>query len=279
MVRTLKFTDAAKIPTWEVLGGPLSAPVSTCSVFGSRPDLWSSTDDDIKHNFGAGEKYDAKWNVASDGQWTTDYFFDTKITSRPGVLCRSSVYFHDLVVYGTDGAVRHAQFSDKTGWTPASNRGGKMVGEPVVVEVNGERIDFFGIGEDKHMYHFTWTSDGGYTPLEDAGGSFQSVPSVAVTGAGSRVDVVALGTNDRLQHRVLKGLTWASDWEDLGVFGNSAPLLVNITKTQPEKVGVFVVGERGEMNQTTWSASSNLSWKDLVWKGMGGNMTTEFSRN
>jgi hypothetical protein len=129
------------------------------------------------------------------------------------------------------------------------------------------------------MYHFTWTKDGGYTALEDAGGSFQSVPSVAVTGSGSRVDVVALGTNDRLQHRVLQGLKWASEWEDLDVFGNSAPLLVNITNTQPEKVGVFVVGFNGEVNQTTWSASSELSWRSLVWKGMGGNMTTEFYRS
>jgi hypothetical protein len=279
MVRTLKFVDADGIPAWEVLGGPLSAPISTCAVRGSRPDLFTSVDQDIAHNFGSGAGFDDGWSVASDSQWTRDVSFGTKILSRPGLLCRSSPFLHDLVVYGADGAVRHTQYSDATTWTPSVSRGGKFVGEPVVVEVNGERLDFFGIGEDKHMYHFTWTKDGGYTPLDDVGGSFQSVPSVAVTGSGSRVDVVALGTNDRLQHRVLRGFDWASEWEDLGVFGNSAPLLANITRTQPEKVAVFVVGVNGEVNQTTWSASSDLSWKSLVWKGMGGNMTAEFYRS
>jgi hypothetical protein len=171
------------------------------------------------------------------------------------------------------------QFSGETGWTPPTSRGGKFLGEPVVVEVNSERLDFFGIGEDKHMYHFTWSRGGGYTALEDVGGSFESVPSVAVTGSGPRLDVVALGTNDKLQHRVLQGSKWASDWEDLGVFGNSAPLLVNMTLTAPQKVGVFVIGEEGEVNQTTWSVTPDLSWKGLAWKGMGGSMTTEFYRN
>jgi len=75
-----------------------------------------------------------------------------KIASRLGVLCRSSLSVHDIVVYGEDGAVRYMQYSEPTAWTPPTNRGGKFVGEPVVVKVNGERLDFFGIGEDKHMY-------------------------------------------------------------------------------------------------------------------------------
>jgi hypothetical protein len=85
--------------------------------------------------------------------------------------------------------------------------------------------------------------------------------------------VVALETNDRLQHRVL------SEWEDLVVFGNKAPLLVNITMTEPEKVRVFVIGETGEVNQTTWTVGPELSWKDLSWEAMSGNMTKELYRN
>ncbi|KAK0644300.1 hypothetical protein B0T16DRAFT_460372 [Cercophora newfieldiana] len=279
MVRTAKFVDPSKIPEWELIGGPVSSVVSTCAVNGTRPDLWTSSGEAVAHNYGFGPGYDNAWNVQSQTGWPIDLSFGVKISSRPGVLCRSSPSVHDLVVYGEDGAVRHMQYSETAGWTPSTNRGGKFLGEPVVVEVNGERLDFFGIGEDKRMYHFTWTKDGGYTLLEDVGGSFQSVPSVAVTGRGSRLDVLALGANDHLQHRVLQGSRWASEWEDLGVFGNSAPLLVNMTRTEPEKVGVFVIGAAGEVNQTTWTASSDLSWKNLIWKGMGGSMTTEFYRN
>jgi hypothetical protein len=73
---------------------------------------------------------------------------------------------HDIVVYREDVAVRHRQSGETTGWTLPTNRGGKFLGEPVLVKVNGERLEFFGIGEGKHMYHFTWTKRGGYIALE-----------------------------------------------------------------------------------------------------------------
>ncbi|KAK0617503.1 hypothetical protein B0T14DRAFT_525324 [Immersiella caudata] len=128
------------------------------------------------------------------------------------------------------------------------------------------------------MYYGAWSKREGHAPLVNLGGSFQSVPSAVATRQGDRVDVVALGTGDTLMHRVLVGGRWTANWEDLGVFGNSAPLAVNLT-TNPEAVSLFVLGTNGEMNQTVWQVSEELSWKALRWSSMGGNLTASYFRS
>jgi hypothetical protein len=233
----------------------------------------------VAHNFLYNATLDLFWSEGRNVAWQGSAEFGTLVKGgRPGVVCRQKEYMHDVVVFGEpDGAVRHSTWSQGSDWTQPVNRGGKFQGEPLVVGVGNERFDFFGVGEDKAMYHFVWTERGGYTVLENLGGSFVSVPSAAVTG-GERLDVVALGSNGTLLHRVLQGLKWANEWEDLGVFASSAPLLVNFTmkSTAVEKVAMFVVGKGGEVNHTTWTASLDLSWKNLVWTSLGGNMTAKF---
>ena len=132
-------------------------------------------------------------------------------------------------------------------------------------------FDFLGVGEDRAIHHFMWTAAGGFTPLENLGGSFASVLSAAVTG-GDRIDVVALGTSDTLQNRALTGTKRADGWEDLGAFADSAPLLVNATikPAGVEEVALFVVGNGGEVNHTTRTVSSDLSWKNLGWTNLVG---------
>ena len=261
------------------VGGPMAGPVAVCLVNGARPDLWSVALTGVAHNYLSNTTVDLFRHQGSNVAWQGSADFGTLVKGgRPGVVCRQNEYLHDLVVFGeADGAVRHSTWSFNSLWTQPVNRGGKFQGEPLLVGVGNDRFDFFGIGEDKAMYHFAWTERGGYTVLENLGGSFVSVPSAAVT-RGERLDVVALGSSGTLQHRVLQGLKWANDWEDLGVFANSAPLLVNITmkSTAVEKVAMFVVGKGGEVNQTMWTASLDLSWKNLVWTSLGGNMTAKF---
>lgn len=265
------------------VGGPAAGPIAVCLVNGTRPDLWTVAVTGLAHNFGnfSAAAPDSFWSQGRNTAWQGSAEFSTVIKGgRPGVVCRRDDFMHDVVVYGeADGAVRHSTWSKDTGWTRPVNRGGKFQGEPLVVGVGNDRFDFFGVGEDRAMYHFVWTVVGGFTTLENLGGSFASVPSAAVTG-GRRIDIVALGTSGTLQHRALRGLEWVNDWEDLGVLGTSAPLLVNVTiaSTGTDKVGVFVVGRGGEVNQTMWTASSEPSWKNLVWAGLGGNVTTEFLR-
>jgi hypothetical protein len=261
------------------VGGPAAGPVAVCLVNGARPDLWAVALTGVAHNYGGDNATDVFWSQGRNVPWQGSAEFDTLVRGgRPGVVCRRDAFLHDVVVYGeADGAVLHSAWSEPTGWTRPVNRGGKFQGEPLVVAVGNNRFDFFGIDEDKAMRHFMWTAAGGFTPLENLGGSFASVPSAAVTGR-DRIDVVALGTSDTLQHRTLTGTKWADGWEDLNVFADSAPLLVNVTikPAGVEEVAVFVVGKGGEVNHTTWTVSSDLSWKNLVWSSLGGNMTTQF---
>ena len=46
---------------------------------------------------------------------------------------------------------------------------------------------------------------------------------VLVTTTG-RLDVLAVGTDDKLKHRAMI----QGDWEDLGIFANSAPYAVEL---------------------------------------------------
>jgi len=280
-VQMKRFNSTEPPSQWEDLAGPVVSAIGACAINDTRPDIWVTSGKNPGHNF-----LDPKgvfWAPGLSEKWQGSVDFGTALTARPGVVCRPDEYFHDLVVYSEiDKSVRHATFRDRGGWTRPSNRGGKFLGEPVVVASGSERFDFFGIGEgDAAMYHFSWSKSGGYTELMNVGGSFESVPAVVSTGTDAevRIDVLALGSNDRLQHRVLQGTQWSSEWENLGVFGNSAPTMVNITNVTPARVGIFVLGEGGEVNQTAWTVSSDLSWKDLVWRGMGGDMTTGYYRD
>jgi hypothetical protein len=282
MVRTLKFTDAGQTQ-WEDLGGPAMSVVGTCSPNSTRPDLWTTTEKEIAHNFGIGTGFNAGWSVPSSNEWPRDVSFKTTLQpTRPGVVCGESPRIHDIVMYGVDGAVRHLQFNEEAGtglWTAPTFKGGKFIGEPAVAMVISGAVYFFGIGQDRRMYHFQWWRSTGYTELMDLGGSFKSAPSALGSRWGPRVHIVALGTNGHVHHMSVDSSN-RTDWEDLGVFGNSAPLLADMGgNVLPQKVGVFVVGSNGEVNQTTLTDWNAPSWKGLVWKGIGGNMTTSFYRN
>lgn len=155
-----------------------------------------------------------------------------------------------------------------------ANLGGSFQGEPVVISVGTNRIHFFGIGQDgAAMHHFGFNSDTQkYTKLVNLGGSFQSVASAVATSNNTRLDVVALGTNGNLRHRAL------SEWEDL-VVGWSAPISVKLGKNLPERVGIYVVGFDGRIYQTVATVGEGqVSWRNLTWTSMGGDITTAFYR-
>jgi len=222
-------------------------------------------------------------DLSPSWQLSADWKADPTSKGRPAVACRADDFGHDLMIYdGTGKNAKYSSYSDKTSWTPifTLDSGSSFKGfqsDPVMLASANTRLDFFGIGVDGAMYYGAWNKQDGHSPLVNLGGSFQSVPSAVVTKSG-RVDVIALSTRDTLQHRVLQGGKWSLDWEDLGVFGNSAPLAFNLT-TNPETVGLFVLGTNGELNQTVWTVSNDLSWKGLKWAGMGGNLTASYFRS
>ena len=70
-----------------------------------------------------------------------------------------------------------------------------------------------------------------------------------------------------------------TEWEDRHVVGFSAPVAVKI-KSSPvgDILWLFVVGFDGHINQTVTPEGNKLFWKDLEWRSMSGNMTTNFYR-
>ncbi|KAK1751297.1 hypothetical protein QBC47DRAFT_417235 [Echria macrotheca] len=287
--RLLQFDSATQTWTseWRNLLGSLSSPVSLCaSMNSSRLDLWGSAGGSVAHNFFRRGTADLFWAPDSSPDWQGSATFTGKnMVGRPAVVCRdgNSVYLHELVVYDEVGTMVHTRFSDKGGWArpfalDTVPGGVKFQGEPVVLDTAGGRLDFFGVGKDDGaVYHGFWTEGTGYSVLTGLGGKVESVPSVVATKDGQRIDMVALGAGDTLLHRVYQGGRWSDEWEDLGVFGDSAPLLVRLGTT-PESVAVFVVDVMSELNQTLWTVSDEVSWKGLKWKGMGGDLTFSFFR-
>ncbi|KAK4229597.1 hypothetical protein QBC38DRAFT_97171 [Podospora fimiseda] len=281
VVQIKTFSSPTTSSQWESIGLLSQSSLSTCVLNSTRPDFWSTADMTVNHNFLEPENSFSP--NAKDGDWPGSATFNDKLmgSARPGIVCRQDGdYYHDLVVYGIDGGVRHSIYR-KDRWLNPSNLGGKFKGDPTVAQVGNGRFDFWGIGDEENqgMWYFSWSKEGGYTPLERLGGEWESVPGVIVTGSGGkeRIDVVALGRNDRLWHRVLKGNKWVEQWEDLGVFGNSAPLVVDLGGG---RIGIYVVGVDGEVNQAVWSVSEETSWKGLIWTGMPGKrMTTAFYRS
>lgn len=266
---------------WENLMGQASSPVTLCLVNGSRIDAWATEPaGNVMHNFFMFEVADF-WSPNGGQGWQGSANWGTqRIMATPGVACRQNNVFHDLVTYGqTDKLIRHATYSDLGGWSSPVSVGGNQQfhSHPVILTTSDTRFDFFGVGADLAIYHFSYTDTAGHSGLESLGGAFQSVPSAILTsssGTNIRFDLVALSTRDTIQHSTFQGGVW-SPWEDLGVFGNSAPLLVRLT-TQPAKIAVLVLGTEGQVNQTTWTISSDASWKGLQWTATAANLTSAF---
>jgi hypothetical protein len=258
---------------WSNILGQANSALSVCNSK-ERMDVWvlGPKVGSVDHNFrGADGNF---YSPAADKNWDETITLDQAIQGAPGVVCRNSTFGHDMVVYGkNDKSIKLSSFSTATVWTAYVNMGGKFESHPVLLETSDTRFDFFGVGTDSRLYHFAST-DAGRTDLRPIGDGFQSVPSAAATGS-DRIDVLIVGKDDMLKHRVMKGFDWVGEWEDLGAFAHSAPLVQSFG-AQSRHVGLFVVGRNNEINATVWTVDSGISWKGLVWSTVGGNFTTKF---
>ncbi|KAI0155209.1 hypothetical protein GGR57DRAFT_92125 [Xylariaceae sp. FL1272] len=264
--------------TWRSMNGSGSAAISSCHVVADydRADIFTRSiyaRANIVHDW---------WHVPLGDWWGQHLPWDPTIggtsKSAPAAVCRNSTIFHDLVIYDeASGSVMHDQWDNKTEkWIGWENRGGSFVGNPVLVSPSESRVDFFGIGTDGGMYHFSWDEESSYSELEALGGNFSSIPSVIVT-TSQRLDVVAVGTDDKLKHRALINSTWILDWEDMGVFANSAPLGIACGNETSRRVGVFILDQNSEAQYASWLADDSPSWNGLAKFGsIGGNLTTKW---
>ncbi|KAK1749762.1 hypothetical protein QBC47DRAFT_333061 [Echria macrotheca] len=286
MMMKYYYTNNTWDSDWFTLNATTNSPVTSCYVPWGNPfdhgDLYARSPVNTVQGLMRGTIYgegDENYKNVPDPDhtclWET---FDRggSVGSSVAVVCRDSNLAQDMVMYqrGT-GSVAHLQWKDGglTSWT---DRGGAFAGEPVLAALSttdpDNRVDFFGTGQDRHIHHFTWTKSGNYTPMEDIGGDFQSVPTVLTTSSG-RYDLLACGTDDRLKHRAYVGGQWAADWEDLGYFCNSAPYAFPLSSSTYQ-IGVFVLGEKNDIQFATWEVSSDISWKKMsTFESIQGKMT------
>ena len=157
-----------------------------------------------------------------------------------------------------------------TGWQPV---GGCFTSAPAVVKWSSSRIDIFGLGSNRAMYHRAWENGAWIIDWEGLGGVFDSPPAV-VSWAPNRLDIFALGTNDQMYHKWWDG-GWGpsqTDWEGLGGAFSSAPAVVS---TGPNRLDIFGLGpdilEPGNhMIHKAWNGGPDWSPPKTDWDDLGG---------
>lgn len=82
------------------------------------------------------------------------------------------------------------------------------------------RLDLFGLGTDKGMYHKAWENSWfpSTTDWEALSGVFASPPSV-VSWGDDRLDIFGLGTDMQMFHKACDGSAWLpsrAGWNPLG---------------------------------------------------------------
>jgi hypothetical protein len=83
---------------------------------------------------------------------------------------------------------------------------------PAAVSWAPDRLDFFGVGTNGHMFQRAWTG-AAFGDWVDLGGSFQGSPA-AVSWAPDRLDFFGVGTNGHMFQRAWTGAAFG-DWVDL----------------------------------------------------------------
>jgi len=250
-----------------------------------RLDVWtvSTGSKSVEHDY-----WEADRNVWMSPEQSTGWDnaggWNQIVGSVPAVTCRDSAIQHDLLVYTPQGVARWHSYSNKTGnWSDWEEiPGTRFTGDPVTVAVGDDGWDFFGIdATSKVLQHASWTAADGLSKLEAVGNlALESVPSVMVSGPRHRIDVVALGPDDRVMHQALVGTSWNSEWEVVGDFvANSAPVVTNFKcdSSASDCTAIMVLGENGTMTYAYWATTTARNWNaTLHWESLGGNLTTDY---
>ncbi|KFA69671.1 hypothetical protein S40285_08666 [Stachybotrys chlorohalonatus IBT 40285] len=253
---------------WEALGAQVSSPAVLCHE--TRNDIihvWAREDTEsklIRHNYWRPD-LDHWHTLSSDWESGINEGVATGSCGAPAVVCRNSTTTNDVVIYDKDlSSPLHKQWNTtRHRWGPWQALDGTYVGDPVLVTPTDDRVDFFGISEsNQSLIHISWTLNSGYAGPYDLEGSWQSVPSVAVT-ASHRLDVFILSKNGTVNHRALLGSTWNSGWSDLGISATSAPLATRLNTTPPV-IMLQVIGTGGIVLSSEWEAIDDGGLMNVV---------------
>ena len=159
-------------------------------------------------------------------------------------------------------------------WVPASpqwsyleNLGGSINRGPGTASQVSGRLDVFGVGTDKALYHNGF-DNGRWSDWESLGGNCQLEPAAVSWGDG-RIDVFTCfpsGTRRALQHKWFDDGRW-SDWENLGGDYNTGPGAASWGKG---RLDVFGVGNSAQLFHGFFD---NGQWSKK-WESLGGRWTS-----
>jgi len=177
---------------------------------------------------------------------------------------------YQIAVFGYSGA-DHPLFVKawSASWGSWYQVGGNFRADPVIASRTELESITFGVAINGTLQYYNWTREAASAPpkLDNLGGAFQTVPNVLVTST-DRLDVLIVGTDDRLKHRALIGSKWAPGWQDLGGAFNSTPLAVRLV---PNKVTVYGLSDNGSLLHSTWTTTDS----EYDWEGKDNWLRTE----
>ncbi|CAM1511906.1 Fc.00g094190.m01.CDS01 [Cosmosporella sp. VM-42] len=259
--------------SWEAMGPYAASQPVLCRVADDRIDVWSNDQQshNISHIYWMGGSAQ-RWSN-NGGNWNTENYSGAA-RNAPAAVCHAANITHNLVWYDRDeGKVWHRSWNKSNYATDWKGFDGSFQGDPTLFQLDddSDRIDFFGVGDDREIKHFSWTSKGGYSELESLGGPFVSVPSFVSLSKGV-YDVVALGEDGWLKHTQDNGAGWWDDWETLNASSTSAPLAV----VDGDQVRLLYIDENGEFIAATVDPAQNGEWTSLNASSLGSNFTLGF---
>ena len=143
-------------------------------------------------------------------------------------------------------------------WHAWGSLGGILVSDPVIVSSTANFLDVFGLGQGSTLcwrgFHNAWLA---WQCLGDK--AFESMPDPVVLKYDT-VDVLGVGSDDKLYHKSIASSTWNSSWDDLGGPLNSSPARVALSSGQAAIYGVGMDGQlfTGNLSLTSfpWRSSS-----------------------
>jgi hypothetical protein len=139
--------------------------------------------------------------------------------------------------------------------------------DPPVVSWGPDRLDFFVICADGHLWHTAFNGVAWQTAWDDRGGpEAPLIPgAVSVVSWGpNRIDVFMGGGDYKdVWHTAWNGSRW-QPWDDRGHPGSAVDSVWTLSAVSwgPNRLDVFTGGGDGHLWQLTWNGSSWLPWTD-----------------
>ena len=154
--------------------------------------------------------------------------------------------------------------ADGREWSEWRSLGGELIFGPTVCSRKAGRLDVFGIGTDRALYHKFWNGNR-WSEWEGLGGELTAKPA-AVSWGPNRIDVFGRAIDNSLYHKWWDGSRW-HDWEGLGGTLLSAPA---VSSRRANHLDVFVVATDRSLHHRTWNGSR---WSP--WESLGGTLTAD----